>query len=433
MSEVRLESVLMRLGTDLPTLSKRVADLIYTRQESYRSIGDEALFVSVHRTAVMIFRALRRGHAHLDAEGLELVSETIRERYRVGVPTEETVREFALCAGQINQHFLRLCADLDVDGEEVLHGSDCLWRLRDAISERVVTFYDELNLQQAQLDTQQRAVLVRRLLTGMAAPSELKSLPVDAEADYAAVRCLTTDGSGLNLRQLESSGGLPMRRAFLALLDGECVGIVARPPQTTPGVVIGIGPMVPLSDIARSFDIADRIAHLAVYRRIDGVHTLADLAWQTAAVDQPEVNALLRRRFLEPLRRQGPFGADLEATVRSYLNHRCNYTDAARDLNLHVNTLRYRLRRFAEMTGADLDDPVDMVNVVWAFELGDLPPWTPHFQRLGLRSIRTTAPKGDLWPSRDMSALSLDPPMSLGLSGCRNGEMPLGSGKIELV
>ncbi len=30
-------------------------------------------------------------------------------------------------------------------------------------------------------------------------------------------------------------------------------------------------------------------------------------------------------------------------------------------------------------------------------------------------------------------ALSLDPPMSLGLSGCRNGEMPLGSGKIELV
>ncbi len=29
--------------------------------------------------------------------------------------------------------------------------------------------------------------------------------------------------------------------------------------------------------------------------------------------------------------------------------------------------------------------------------------------------------------------LSLDPPMSLGLSGCRNGEMPLGSGKIELV
>jgi len=31
------------------------------------------------------------------------------------------------------------------------------------------------------------------------------------------------------------------------------------------------------------------------------------------------------------------------------------------------------------------------------------------------------------------AALSLDPPMSLGLSGCRNGEVPLGSGKIELV
>ena len=48
--------------------------------------------------------------------------------------------------------------------------------------------------------------------------------------------------------------------------------------------------------------------------------------------------------------------------------------------------------------------------------------------------IVDTTPEGDppgIAPTTQV--FSLDPPMSLGLSGCRNGEMPLGSGKIELV
>ncbi|WIY81563.1 helix-turn-helix domain-containing protein [Propionimicrobium sp. PCR01-08-3] len=414
MNESRLEQVLVRLGSDLPILSKRVTDVVREGREPDGEAGDEALFVSVHRTLVMVFRALRQGHSYLDAEGLDLVSQIIQQRYRDAVPTEDAVREFAQCVGHVNQHFLRVCADLGADGDDAMHGSDCLWRLGDAISERVVKLYDDLNRQQAQLDTQQRTLLVRRLVTGRAAPSELRSLPLDVDADYAAIRVLARPGASLSVQNLESSGGMPMRRGFLAAVNGECIGVVAKAPQVGDGAVAGMGPLRPLSDVAQSFTIADRVAHLASYRGLAGVHTLGELGWQVAAVAQPEVNRTLRHRFLDPLRGRGAFGADLEVTVRNYLAHHCNYTDAARELNLHVNTLRYRLRRFSDITNADLDDPVDLVNVVWAFELGDMPVWQPCLQR-GSGSARQyeesaelrTAPVEAFAAARSMSALSV--------------------------
>ena len=42
--------------------------------------------------------------------------------------------------------------------------------------------------------------------------------------------------------------------------------------------------------------------------------------------------------------------------------------DAARVLHMHANTLRHRLRRFEEATGATLRDPRDLVELWWALE-----------------------------------------------------------------
>ncbi len=65
--------------------------------------------------------------------------------------------------------------------------------------------------------------------------------------------------------------------------------------------------------------------------------------------------------------------------------------------------------------GQQLDEAAVVMHVTGG--KGEDEDWEQH--------RRTEAQEADL--------LSLDPPMSLGLSGCRNGEMPLGSGKIELV
>ena len=51
--------------------------------------------------------------------------------------------------------------------------------------------------------------------------------------------------------------------------------------------------------------------------------------------------------------------AALVETVRAYLDAGGDVTRAAAVLSVHRNTVRYRVGRFQELTGVDLDDPVD--------------------------------------------------------------------------
>lgn len=50
-------------------------------------------------------------------------------------------------------------------------------------------------------------------------------------------------------------------------------------------------------------------------------------------------------------------GSDLTGSLATWLRHAGDSGAAARELSVHVNTLRYRLRRACALTGVDLDDP----------------------------------------------------------------------------
>lgn len=64
-------------------------------------------------------------------------------------------------------------------------------------------------------------------------------------------------------------------------------------------------------------------------------------------------------------------GADedgkLEETLRRYLNHHGPLGELAAAMNLHVNTLRYRLRRAEELLGGQLSDPAFVTRLYLAF------------------------------------------------------------------
>ncbi|ACO47664.1 PucR family transcriptional regulator [Deinococcus deserti] len=57
-----------------------------------------------------------------------------------------------------------------------------------------------------------------------------------------------------------------------------------------------------------------------------------------------------------------------EVTLRAYLNHTGPLTGLAAQLHIHVNTLRYRLRRAEEVLGGPLDDPHLLARLYLAFE-----------------------------------------------------------------
>ncbi|SFB44372.1 Purine catabolism regulatory protein-like family protein [Amycolatopsis marina] len=81
----------------------------------------------------------------------------------------------------------------------------------------------------------------------------------------------------------------------------------------------------------------------------------------------------VRRRFadsvLGPLRRHDTArGAQLETTVRAFLEHDGHWAATAAELYIHVNTLRNRLAKVAELTGNDVSTTEGRVDVFLALE-----------------------------------------------------------------
>lgn len=57
----------------------------------------------------------------------------------------------------------------------------------------------------------------------------------------------------------------------------------------------------------------------------------------------------------------------LATTLRAYLDAQCNAADAAAALNVHVNTVAYRLRRVQELLNIDLRAPSTLIEMEFAF------------------------------------------------------------------
>jgi PucR family transcriptional regulator, purine catabolism regulatory protein len=105
------------------------------------------------------------------------------------------------------------------------------------------------------------------------------------------------------------------------------------------------------------------------------VATVADLGSHRLLLARQEDAALeaISRSLLGPLvdydrRQQG----DLMASLRAYLEHNGNWEAAARALAVHRHTLRYRIRRVAELTGRDLDRAGDRVEFWLALQAAEV-------------------------------------------------------------
>ncbi|MFF0306572.1 PucR family transcriptional regulator [Streptosporangium sp. NPDC004379] len=156
---------------------------------------------------------------------------------------------------------------------------------------------------------------------------------------------------------LEAAGG-----EFAAPLDDRVVVVVAedRAEETAAALAgqgsVGIGAPVGLDDLRTGLDQADR-ALAGARRGQAGVMRFADLAGQgLLALLDPEAGAAFAAALLAPLREYGS-RADLLESLRAYLACNGHWDAAAQRLGVHRHTLRYRMRRVAELLGRDLDDP----------------------------------------------------------------------------
>ncbi|HHU39874.1 MAG TPA: PucR family transcriptional regulator [Propionibacterium sp.] len=363
-----LDPVLRELAGSLPALAEVTCTQIFTELDSYASISREALTAAVRRNLDTAMDALASGTVPHPAQ-LDGAAQTARERFEAGVPVEEIVRGFRISIALIHERFVDLAVTQQLPADATVAGVRLMWGVADAFTTRIITEYHALEVDAALRDAHRRTATVRSLLTGEAIDEAPTA--INPTASYAAVRCdLPEEGDAEALRRrLEASGSTPTARAVVVVDGGQCLGLVAAVPEATD-VPVGIGPFVRIDDLPRS----DRVAQqsLALARRLGrtGAQGMDALGWRLAAASRPDVWRHYAERFLTPLEAEPTYAAEVVATLRAWLAAGRSIPRAAVALHVHVNTVRHRLARFTDLTGADLDDPDDLVGVTWVAELG---------------------------------------------------------------
>jgi DNA-binding PucR family transcriptional regulator len=163
------------------------------------------------------------------------------------------------------------------------------------------------------------------------------------------------------------------RRGLAALLDGDLAGFVLSPVPRRVAVAVGIGPPAPLAELENSFRLATRALESATAAALTGPISIDQLGLLPAVIADRDVGNEIVRRMIRPVLDQGKPGITLIDTVARYLENDLRLELTAAQMFLHVNTVRYRLRRFEELTGTSLRHVDDLVQVWWALRRRAVP------------------------------------------------------------
>jgi PucR C-terminal helix-turn-helix domain len=139
-----------------------------------------------------------------------------------------------------------------------------------------------------------------------------------------------------------------------------------------PPAIISRGPTVPWADAASSLRRAAAAYRLAAAGRIPGGLVVAEdhLATLLLAADRGLAADLAASR-LAPLQTLGDGPrARLTETLRAWLDRPGQVQAVAAELDVHPQTVRYRLRQLRELFGARLDDPEARFELALALRVG---------------------------------------------------------------
>ncbi|MDY7105455.1 MAG: helix-turn-helix domain-containing protein [Actinomycetota bacterium] len=373
----RLAPVAARLEADADDLAARQADLVQARFDSY-AVGAApraSIVESAHRNIRHLLAALRAGRPP-SPEELDELGRT-RERAVQGIPTDEMHDAYRAALRLLGDAFVDAAAACGLDQATTLAGTGLLWSTADVLTSVVVKARQEAELDLARSDEGQRVDFLRALVFD-ASMADLRkraaAFGLPSDRSYWAVRAHAGEaGSG------EVSGGEELRarldaatrtygcRPLLGVIDGDVVGVVPLRPHLDAGrFTIGIGGPLPLEAMPRAFATASRMLDVAVGFGLTGSFELRDLSVRVAVASEPDLGALLAERYLTPLQAEGDFGELLIETVSTHLAGGGRIVATAHRLGVHQNTVRHRLSRFEELTGAHLDDLDTTIELWWA-------------------------------------------------------------------
>ena len=358
---------------DADSVSARICEQLQAGFVGYRAIPVEALERSLRSEVVRMLSAARAGRDEVsDAEVAEL-AEIGEIRARQGVPVEVVLWAWRVGIQLLIDRARELGPAVGADLGCLLDFAQSLLAWTDVALLTITAAHRRTELELAREEQEHRGDLVRGVLFGTLAPGDrrgqLESYGVDAGREYVAVRARPAGGT--IERALGFHDALQHRRGLSAIVDGDLVGFLRERPAGEPPGIVGVGPPRTLDRLAESFRLATRALVTADAFGLSGIYDVAQLGLRPAVVADDDVGDALCRRYLDPLAATRSAG-ELTATLRAYFESGLHVERAAERLFVHPNTMRYRLGRFEELTGASLRDPVAAFEVWWALERASL-------------------------------------------------------------
>lgn len=304
-------------------------------------------------------------------------------RAEQGVPYAEVLQAFRV-GGRFIWELLVERADPEARDVLLLAAAD-IWAVSDGLAAQVTDAYRAALADLARRDAQRRAVLVGRLLDGDAeadpTPGDSADalglgrtgefVVVTAECPAPGVEALPDAEVLLRRHNVASAwrldhhfheGLVVLRHGFTVPQLLDLLGPAAR---TRIGVSTPFGRVHNAPEGRREA----RLAAAAVTPGTSAVLSYEQDAVAVLLAGSPESTQALVRRVLGPVLELPHDDCHLVLdTARAWLQAAGSTSTAARQLHLHRNTVRYRLRRLEELTGRDLTHPVQATELYLALE-----------------------------------------------------------------
>jgi PucR-like helix-turn-helix protein len=352
---------------------------------SYDNVPDEDLQRSCLRNVFRVVETLH-GRDILPAGVHEDEGKSSRRRAVQGVPAEDVVACYWAVLAVLRDEFIARAGAAGIPSEVVLAGTRRLWDMTDRLSGVLIQARHDFDIDFARRDERQKLALLQRILNGNLLPSEVSHLGsaygLEPDSEHWVFRARHPEGTTQSLsRHIELTCGGQYFPPLVGPIDGDLAGITCRRPSVNDGVTVlaTVGPF-PLTMLGQAFAECTRLLNVAVRYGKRGLVDRESLSVRIAVIEESEIGAALFHRYVATVLDSGPMADLILESVQVYLAHNRRVQAAADALLIHGNTLRYRLDKYASLTGADLSNTEVIIEVWWALEY-----WQIRRDRIGQR------------------------------------------------
>ncbi|USX53090.1 CdaR family transcriptional regulator [Lentzea sp. HUAS12] len=249
---------------------------------------------------------------------------------------------------------VELARSLGVDDGTILDFMIDLDHYVGAVERHIVSGYHTAELQLSRTARDLNAQVLRRLLVSGDFPdvSELARAGLRPDGRYHCVVSGVTDPSHARTleQRLHTSGGV------FGLVEGRLAGLTHVPPAWSDDLLV-VSPATALKSLRDTYSMCTQA--LTAAGASCGVRLLTDLAGETALAAFPALAETLADSVLGQLDPKSSFHHEMVVTALCYLDNGGRLSATATALHIHANTVRYRLDRLVELSGADLGDDPD--------------------------------------------------------------------------